>query len=264
MSLNVFPQPLAVTTNPILEIARGNVSGQTTINKFGRNIAVASGATADIWDDGNTAGVLIWVAPTQARTHVIASTDANDTSGGTGARTVKIYGLPDWDTAEVSETVTMNTSSPPVTSNSYVIIHRMKVVTKGGTNVNIGEITATAAGNVTAQINVGKGQTGMAIYGIPSTQKLYLGRIYANLNKSGGATGGADVSLEVNTEPNAELTNFTVRHTFGIITTGTSALTINYYVPKIIVGPAIVKMQAVSGVSSLDISAGFDGIIVNN
>lgn len=263
MTIDVYP---AKNISSYLDVAMGNTPGQTTINKFGRNDTIASGVTADIWDNGATGGTLIWVAPTQARTHTIASTDVNDTSGGTGARTVKLYGLTSWSTSEVSETVTMDTASPPVTSNSYVIIYRMRVVTKGATNINIGTITATATsdGTVTTQINVGIGQTGMAIYGIPSTQKLYIGRFYGNLNKSGGASGGADLSMMVNFNPDVELINFVTRHTFGVMTSGTSALTINYYVPKIITGPAIIKIQATSGVNSLDISAGFDGIIVDN
>ncbi len=263
MTLDVYPRP---NIDPALQAAMGKTPGHTTINKFGRTEIIASSAIADIWDNGNTGETLIWIAPTAARTHTIASTDANDTSGGTGARTVKIYGLTSWSTAEVNETVTMNTSSPPVTSNSYVIIHRMHVVTKGGTNVNIGVITATAAddGTVTAQINAGKGQTQMVIYGIPSTQTLYLGRLYGNINKSAGTTGPADLTLLVNPEPNVERTNFLVRHTFGLITTGTSALSIPFAYSKVIAGPALIKVQAVSGANSLDISAGFDGVVVTN
>jgi len=255
------------TDNYFIEAARGNISGHTTINKFGRNTAIGSGVTADIWDGGYTGDVsLIWVAPTAARTHTIASTDANDTTGGSGARTVRITGLTDWDTAQVSEDVTMNTGSPPVTSNSYVIIHRLNVLTKGATNSNTGVITATATtdGTITAQINALQGQSQMVIYGIPSTQKLYLGRFYGNANKSGGASGGVDATLLVNPEPDAELTNFVVRHTFGIQTTGTSALTINYYTPKVIVGPAIVKVQCLSGAAGMDVSAGFDGVLIDN
>ena len=251
-----------------LEIARGNVPGMASVNKFGRNTEIDSGETADIWDGGaDTGGVsLIWVAPTVARTHTIASTSASDTDGGVGARRLMVYGLTDWDTAEVSEEIVMNTGSPPVTDNAYVIIHRMKVLTKGATNVNVGTITATATGDttVTARINVGQGQTQMAIYGIPSIQKAFIGRLYGNVNKAGGAAGLIDVSLRVNPEPQDELINFVVKHTFGLQTVGTSALTINYYAPKIVQGPAIIKIQAASGTDNMDISAGFDMVIVNN
>lgn len=251
----------------LLEAARGNVAGMSTVNKFARNIQIDSGITADVWDGGHTAAVsLIWVAPTQARTHTIASDSASDTDGGVGARRLKLFGLTDWDTAEVNEEIVMNTGSPPVTANSYVIIHKMQVLTKGATNINVGTITATATadGTVTAQIRPGQGQTQMAIYGVPSTQTAFIGRLYGNVNKAGGAAGLIDMSLLANLEPQDELLNFAVMHTFGLQTVGTSALTINYYTPKVFPGPTILKIQALSGTNSMDVSAGFDALVVNN
>jgi hypothetical protein len=262
-----FPLGVAPVT---LRAAMGLHPGVSTVNKFGRNIEVDSGVVADIWDGGHTVasgGVsLIWVAPTIARTHTIASTDAGDTSDGAGARTMRISGLIDWDIPEVSEDVTLNTGSPPVTARSYVIIHRMQVLTMGATSVNIGTITATATGDgtVTAQLRPGEGQTQMAIYGIPSVQTAYMGRIYANVNRSVVASSAVDISLRVNPEPDAQLTNYLAKHTFGLQTDGTSAFTILYYVPKVIPGPAIIKIQATSGANDMDISAGFDLLLVNN
>ena len=254
---------------PTLEIARGNVLGVSSYNKFGRNIEIDSGVTADIWDGGYTGDVsLIWVAPTQARIHNIVSTSSDDDGSpvGVGARTIRIYGLTDWDTAEVTEDVTLNGTSNVVTSNSYVIIHRMKVLTKGANSVNVGVITATAQSNNTipAQIRAGQGQTLMTIFGIPSTQKVYMKRLYANVNKAGGAAGLVDVSLLFNPEPDAELTKFLVKHTFGLQTVGTSALTIPFAMPKVLEGPGILKIQVVSGTANMDVSAGFDLILVDN
>jgi hypothetical protein len=265
----VYDLPLGVAPVTLLA-AMGAYPNIITVNKFGRNIEVDSGVTADIWDGGHTVasgGVsLIWVPPTVARTHTIASTDAGDTGGGAGARTMRIYGLTSWDTPEVSEEVTLNTGSPPVTANSYVIIHRMRVLTKGATNVNIGTITATATGDgtVTAQLRPGEGQTQMAIYGIPSTQTAYMGRLYANVNRTVTAASAADISLRVNPEPGVELSNYLTKHTFGLQTDGTSAFSIPYYTPKGIPGPAIIKIQATSGANDMDISAGFDLLVINN
>ncbi len=251
-----------------LDVARGLVSGITSENKFGRNIEIDSSTLADIWDGGHVTGGVspIWVAPTAARTHTIASTDANDTSGGSGARTIRIWGLTSWSTAEVSEDVTMNTGSPPITSNSYVIINRMEVLTKGATSVNIGTITATATTDltITAQIRPGQGQTQMAIYGLPDTQTAYLGRLYGNVNKAGGAAGLIDMHLCYNPEPANEATNFLVKHTFGLQTVGTSALTINFEAYKTFVGPGILKVQAASGTNDMDVSAGFDLFLADN
>lgn len=259
------------TSDAMLGIARGNVAGMSSVNKFGRNIEVDSGTSADVWDGGKaTNGVsLIWVAPTQARIHNIVSSSASDDGdpAGVGARTIRIYGLTDWDTKETSEDITLNGTTNVATSNSYVIIHRMRVLTKGATSVNVGNISATAAtdATVTAQILANEGQTQMAIYGIPSNQTAYLYSYYASMNKSGGALAGlVDVSLRVNPEPDVELTNFLVRHTVGLQTVGTSAYNHEFKFPKPLAGPAILKAQVASGTNDMDVSAGFDLVLVDN
>lgn len=259
-------QPFVVAVPFMQEVARGLVSGFSSINKFGRNIEIDNGVTADIWDGGHTADEsLIWVAPTQARVHNIASTSASDAAAGVGARTIRVFGLPDWDSAETSQDIIMDgTSDVPTTA--LVIINRMEVLTKGTTSVNVGTITATAVtdGTVSAKIRPGQGQTQMAIFGIPSTQTAYMGRLYTNANKAGGAAALADVSLLYNPEPNTELLNFLTKHSLGLLTDGTSALTIPFFAPKVFVGPGILKIQVLSGTNNMDISAGFDLLIVDN
>ena len=250
----------------------GAVSGFTRITKFGRNIEIDSGVLADIWDGGRTVASggesLIWLAPTAAAIHNIKSSSSNDSASGVGARTLRVYGLTDWGTAQVTEDIVMDGTTNVATANSYVIIHRMKVKTKGATNVNVGLITATATSpsntTVTAQIEIGKGQTQMAIYGIPSTQTAYMGRFYANVNKAGGNAGLVDVTLQYNPEPDTETVNYLTKHTFGLQTVGTSAFTIPYYMSKIFEGPGILKVQVLSGTNEMDVSAGFDLILVNN
>lgn len=264
MGISIYPAP---TTNPpSLDIPLGNVDGQTSVNKFGRSTNVDSGVDTDIWDRANsTDDQDIWTAPTTARTHDIASTSASDTSGGAGARTIQVYGLTSWSTAEVSETITMNGTSNVATSNSYVIIHRMKVLTKGATNVNVGVITATAQtdSTVTAQINAGEGQTQMAIYGVPSTQTAYMTQLYASCNRAVSSVA-VNVSLLQNPEPDTELTNFLIKHTAGLNTAGSSAINHLFTMNNGFSGPCILKVQASANANDADVSAGFDLILVDN
>jgi hypothetical protein len=258
-----------IPEDTLLQVARGKAEGFTSVNKFGANIEIDNGVTADIWDGGHTlasGGVsLLWVAPTQARTHDIVSSSTSDDGdpAGVGARTLRIYGLTDWDTAEVTEDITLNGTTNVATSNAYVIIHRMRVLTKGATNVNVGVIKATAQtdNTITAQIRVSQGQTQMAIYGIPSTQKAYMGMWYASIARAAGAAG---IHLEFNPEPGDEIANFLIKHTMGLETTGTSALVVPYYTPKVFAGPGIIRIQAQSAVNDLDVSAGFDIVLVDN
>ncbi len=210
-----------------LNAAIGNITGLTTVNKFGRNTEIDAADTSDVWDGGQiTSGVSqIWVAPTAAAVHNIASTSDLDSVGLTGTLTLQIFGLPRWTSAEISEVIIMDGTNNVATDSSYVIIHRMKVLTKGGSPANVGVITATAtapsATTVTARINIGQGQTHMAIYGIPSTHTLYLTDMYASTNKAVGAAGLVDISLWANPGPYSELTGFISKHTFGLMTVGT-------------------------------------------
>lgn len=257
--------------NHQLDVERDLIDDETSVNKFARNIEIDSGITADIWDGGHTLASggsvsLIWVAPTTARVHHIASTSTDDTSGGVGAKTLRIYGLIDWDTPEIIEDIVMNGQTSVATTQSYVMINRMKVLTKGATSSNVGIITAFAAtdATITSQIRAGQGQTHQSMFGISSLETMYMGRLYASTNKAGGQTGLADVSLLVNPEPQTELTNFLSKHTFGLMTVGTSAYDVNYYNPKKIEGPSITKIQVLSGTANMDVSAGFDAIIVTD
>lgn len=270
-----FSGRVASTNHSIVDIALGKVAGQGTVNKFGRNINIGNGVTADVWDGGQTGDVsLIWVPPTQARIHAIVSTslEDSDTGGvnpqGDGARTLRVYGLVDWDTKEVNEDIIMDGTTAVNTSNSYVIIHRLETLTKGShaTGPNVGTITATAAtdSTVTAKIRPSQGQTQMAILGIPSVQTFMVLMIRNSANKAVGTTGSADIHLLVNPEPDAELLNYLTKDTEGIKMAGDSSVPMPYVAPKVIPGPAVIKLQASSDVVNMDISSSFDGILVDN
>jgi hypothetical protein len=256
-------------TDLMFEIARGNMAGISGINKFGRAPSGVQTTATDIWDRADaTPTQSVWTAPIQARIHQIVSSSGSDDGNpvGVGARTLRIYGLTAWNTAEVNEDITLNGTTNVPTVNSYVIIHRMKVLTKGATNVNVGTITATADtdGTVTAQINIGEGQTQMAIYGIPSTQTAYLPCFYASLNKSSAAAATLNVSLLVNPEPDSELINFLVKNTRGLQSTGKSDSQWFFMPYYKIEGPAIIKIQAIASANDIECSAGFDLILVDN
>ena len=245
-----------------LELAEGNIPGYYAVNKFGRATDVDSIAT-DIFDRANTTdNQKTHILPTQARTHTIKSTSANDTLLGTGAKTLKIYGLVDWDSKEVSEIIEMNGVTTISTQNQYVIIHRIKVLTKGSLNVSAGVITATADVDltVTAQVNIGEGQTQMAIYGIPSTQTAFVKKYYMSAIK-GSTSLALECTLLVNPEPQNELTNFLTKNTNGIVTEGTSFLPREFSPPMKVDGPAIIKLQGNSSVANTDVSGGFDLIL---
>jgi hypothetical protein len=253
------------TTDFLLEVAKGNVEDHYPVNKFGSSSFIQTSPT-DTWDRDQQ----IWLAPTAARVHTIASTSALDTDGGDGARTVRIWALPDWDTAEVFEDVTMNTGTPPTTA-AYVIIHRMEVLTTGSTGPfsNVGTITATAAsdGTVTAQIAAIKGQTQMAIFGVPSTQNFYMYNYASSIAHTSPAPNTADsagIIILRSTDIVNNPTVFTFKHTAAIQDNGLTSLDSFFKPPKKFEGPCIIKIALVASVEDAFCDASFDGILVDN
>jgi hypothetical protein len=156
--ITITDNEILIATNPFLETSRGELSGYSGVEKFGRNDDVDSGAVEDVWDGGG-----VWVAPTQARVHNLASTSANDTSAGSGARTVEVFGL-DASGLLANETVPLSGTALALTGGTYSMVHRLIVRSAGTLNTNEGTIKATAQtdNTVTAQIQPGNGQTLMA------------------------------------------------------------------------------------------------------
>ena len=156
-----------------LAVAKGDFTGYTKVSKFGRNPSVKSADYETIWDGSN-----FYPWPTAAETLSVVSDDTDDASGGTGARTVEIEGLDSsWDV--LTETVTMNGTTPVVTTGLFLRVYRARVVTAGSSGTNEGTITFTntTSSNIIAQISVdnsGFGQTLMACYTIPAGKTGYL------------------------------------------------------------------------------------------
>jgi hypothetical protein len=251
------------------EVARGKVAGFSRINKFGAAPDGIQTTATDIWSRANsTPTQQIWLAPTAARVHAIVSSSADDDGDpvGVGARTLRVYGLKTWDLAETSEDITLNGTTPVNTSQSYVIIHRMKVLTSGATNINVGTITATAAtdSTITAVILPGDGQTEMAIYGVPSIQTFYLKRFGASISKSAVTAVTVSFQLRVNENPNVQTTNYIRKDDVNIQSTGLSAMTRVYDIPPSFSGPCIVKVQGIASAADVDGASGFDAFIVTN
>jgi len=174
--------------------------------------------------------------------------------------------LTSWTTKEVSEDIILDGTTDVPTVNSYVIIHRMKVLTNGATNINVGDIAATAVtdATVTAQIKIGFGQTQMAIYGVPSIQDVYITSFYAIGRKGGGTSKLIDIDLKINEHPDVELLGFVGKESGAVTGATGQGLKISFEPFKKISGPAIIKLQANSDTANSEVSAGFNVILVDN
>lgn len=254
--------------NYFTELALRNIAWRSHVNKFGEAPSGVQTTATDIWSRADaTPTQQIWLAPTAARIHAIVSSSANDDGdpAGTGARTIRIYGLKTWDLAETSEDITLNGATPVNTVNSYVIIHRMKVLTMGASGPNVGTISATAAvdNTVTAVILPSDGQTEMAIYGVPSNKIALLHRWCVNVDKASGVVASTDYQLRVNENPNVQTTGFLRKDDLSVQSTGTNSAERIYVIPMRFDGPCIIKVQAIASSADVDGEAGFDLEIID-
>jgi len=105
-----------------LEVSKGNVPGHRQIHKFGEHEGVPSAWTTI--RHSTATGLYVYLTANTALT--ISSDDANDTSGGTGARTVKIDYLDDCY-REQTTTVTLNGQTAVAAGTDFFRIHRMQI-----------------------------------------------------------------------------------------------------------------------------------------
>lgn len=150
-----LPTPLLIATG---------VSNLTSVFKFGFYSGFV-GTERTIWDGAANTNANV---PASALAINVSSDDAADTAAGTGARTVQLFGL-DADYAEVNETVTLNGVTPVTTTQTFLRLNRMAVLTAGSGGVNAGPIY---------------GYTGADTAGVPDDNDLIYSIITATKNQT--------------------------------------------------------------------------------
>lgn len=157
-----------------LEVTAMNVEGANTLVLNGSNQAVGT-SYETLWEEGG-----VHEFPASASIMTVSSDDANDTSAGTGARTVLIMGL-DSDYNEITETVTLNGTTGVNTTLEWFRINDMRVMTAGTGKTNAGSIfigtgsiTAGKPANVYGEIYTGDGVAHEGFYTVPAGKTLHI------------------------------------------------------------------------------------------
>lgn len=166
------------------EAALGRIKGVTNIDRFSENPDVDTlSVPEDIWTVGGTLTYL-----TTAQKLQFVSSDANDTDGGTGARTISVDGL-NGNYDQVSETITMNGTTRVLTENAYLRLHNAFVMTAGSNGGTVGTITIDtgAATPVQGQISVGVNRTVLSQYTVPRNHVALVNRVYVDTANADGA-----------------------------------------------------------------------------
>jgi hypothetical protein len=168
------------------EAVLGLRQGITAWQKFGYNsdLDIADGERT-IWDY-KAAGL---TPLTTARTLSLVSSSANDAAAGTGLRTCVIYGI-DANRAAASEVVTLNGTTPVVTSGTWLGVNRIAPASAGTGLTNAGNITVTATTDATVQayIPAGKGTTQQAFFFVPANTKFLTDWLTISAARLSGGT----------------------------------------------------------------------------
>lgn len=137
------------------------------------------------------------VMQTTASVVKLSSGSADDAAAGTGARTVQVTGLLS-TYVEASETVILNGQTAVNTTNSYVAINKVEVLTAGSGGVNAGIVyagTGTVTTGVPAVVNnaitVGANVSTSAFYVMPAKRNFKVNKLQI------AASAAATLSLVV-------------------------------------------------------------------
>jgi hypothetical protein len=178
-----------------LQVARQQITFHEAFCQFGINTAVGT-SNETVWIGSNT-----YTFPTAAAVMKISSSSTDDDAAGTGARTVLVDGL-NANYERVTEIVSLDGQTQVDTTNSYIRVNKMIVLTAGSGGTSVGNIYAG---------------TGAAVSGVPPTVVNQTG-ILANETESAFYTVPAGYTAFINmwtmssgnTTPD-EWTRFTLR-----------------------------------------------------
>lgn len=247
------------TSEPFeLQVARGQIAYHYSQFKFGFNADVDN-LLETVWAQG---GLYSYLAA--ATVLKISSSSTADTSAGTGARTVTIFGL-DANYNEISETITLNGQTAVNSTNSYLRIFRMVVNTAGSGDQNAGVIyagtgtvTTGVPANIYATIAIGDNQTLMALWTVPAGHTAYLLQTDITLATT---QNNKYCTVSIVSRPFGEV--FQVRDRFVKSESTTNQ---SYSIPVKFAEKTDIEVRAIGDSAGADIaiSAGLDFIYIKN
>ena len=233
-----------------IDIAAGDVVGYSYINKFGyRELPQSATAYYPLYSRyGSGDSSNYYDYPTSATTASVSSSNSSDNGG-----TVIVYGL-DTNYAEVSETITIGQTG----TTSFFRVHRVSMVTVGsGTDTNIGNITVVVNAKDVAYIPAGYGQTLQTIYTVPASKTAYIFQIDVGVDEKEKPVH-ARLRCRDNTVTNGAWT------TKAFIVMESNYVSHNQTVPILIPEKNDIQLEGNSTEGSIEVSGGFDLVIVDN
>lgn len=243
--------------------------------RYGRNSEIdtgqfSGGGVVDIWHGGNStvvggaSGRYTAFDITAAGKMAVKSTSELDTAAGTGARTVRIFGLNS-DYVLQSEIITLNGTTPVLSALDYLRCSRAIVQTAGSTGVNQGILQGTLEGstfpaNTFFAMPPNRNRTHIAAYTIPAGYTGVITSLYFLSDRKSGGTAVADLDFFTRETPNGV---FSSRHPIVIDQTSNLQIIGNSFIQVPEKTDMVCRCLSVSA-NDFGVSAGFELLLFEN
>lgn len=239
-----------------LQVARGQIQGHSIVTVSGYNSDVDSAAYEMITPIGNLS------YPAAALQMTVSSSSANDTSAGTGARTVLIAGL-DANYNMISESVTLDGQTAVTTTNSFLRINNMLVATTGtglsnaGTiYIGSGTVTSGVPTTVYNVIAIGFDTATSSQYTVPANYTGYLVIARISLAQDAGTTLITARTRFIGTNG--------IAITGPLIVTNNGISTIDFQYPIALAEKTRIQGEAIGGADNNEAAGFFELVLIKN
>jgi len=239
-----------------LQVSRGQITWHESITIFGYNSDVDT-AMETVWPYG---GLLAF--PSTALQLKVSSSSANDTSNGTGARTVFLSGL-DANHNTISETVSLTGQTAVLTVQSYLHVNQCYVATAGTSDGAEGTIyfgTGTVTAGVPATVyDVIEYDYNTRITGSYTVPAGYTAYVSQGLFSTGQSSGTGPVTGRLVTRGTDE-----IRRTAAIVTLNNGAADYVFEYPIVVPEKTTLEAQAIGTGNNNACSSMFIILLVKN
>lgn len=248
-----------------LEVLRGNIPGHAMVNIRGHDDTVPNGGPFGLSPEfGGSSHVFDQSAIDRAATPAVvgvASTDnTNDTGGGTGALTVRVFGLDSDGNAQTND-VTMNGTTAVNTGSTFSAVFQVLSLTTGSNNSNTGIIyvgTGTFTSGVPAvrmlSMDIGFNVSLSAYYVVPLGKTFFPRQFVFSIQ-----TSNKDAAITI--ETSAQGSQWTRQIEFGL--EGGSEILPVIALPGFVTGTHV-QLQALGSAASTAITGILAGELVDN
>jgi len=245
----------------LMEVSKGNVTGQQIINKFGGNDAVGTNfvpvCSGSVYQTPNTLTAL-----------ELVSTSNDDTATGSGARVVRLSGLNNingvW--TEDIQDVTLTGTTPVSVPNSLYRNYKMRVLESGtyatavapthNSTITLSQVATTTAWSViNTEGGFGLSSSEIGVFSIPKGQTGYLISLHLDVeaSKSVDVIGFVREGTDIVTAPYSPMTAFFIKRSID----GEHAAGDGHALQKI-VGPADIGFMARVSQGTAKVEVEFD------